>query len=230
MVEKNVHNSSISPMFPVKRDAAHGGQVPFRASHTRHRPPVPTPPPPPTPTPRRRPLTEKCSLSAQPGGNRVLWQPHPRHGLSQPVKNVAVLVKGQLNPPNFGCTWVVSQWTSMLGKAARPWWRCVCVCAGAGLCLLHVCVHACTRSVCARVACACTGGVGALCACAHLRFAWTRVRGPGQLHRSSASDAGTGPSGTASSQAKSAPAEAKGPNPGCKPRSATAALRLPWGH
>lgn len=57
-------------------------------------------------------------------------------------ENVAPLVEGQPNPPNSCCTWVVSQWTSMLGKAARPWWG-VCACV-LGMCTC-LCVCVCTH-------------------------------------------------------------------------------------
>lgn len=79
-------------------------------------------------------------------------------------ENVALLVEGQLNPPNFCCTWVVSQLTSMLRKSARPWWLCVCTC-------VHACVYVCT-CVCVHghvhmcmlgYACVCT--CVCMCAC-----------------------------------------------------------------
>lgn len=50
----------------------------------------------------------------------VLWRPALCHRVPA-NENVAFLVEGQLNPPNFCSTCVVSQWTSMLRKSAKPW-------------------------------------------------------------------------------------------------------------
>lgn len=191
---------------------------------------TPAPPRPPStpPNPRHRPLTEKCSPSAQPG--EACAAPPSARPLPA-SENVAVLVKGQLNPPNFGCTWVVSQWTSMLGKAARPWWRWgVCVRLRACACV-HVCVRSCTASVCAGVRVPAPVASAPVCACAHLWFAWTRVGGTRPAPPELSSDAGPGSfrdcfiSGQVLLQQKP-----KGQTLVQSPEVLLPPLRLPWGH
>lgn len=153
----------------------------------------------------RPPPGQMCALAAPPSATEL-----------PASENVALLVEGQLNPPNFCCIWVVSQRTSILGKAARPWW-CACPCVG-------VCadVRACT------CVCAC---MWRMCTCAHAPTcgslgergagSWARARlrhrtrvFVGLLHlRPSPSTAG-----------------AKGPKSGEKPDVLLPPLRLPWGH
>ena len=213
MVEKNVHSSSISPMFPKRCSPRRASPLPPRLP-TAHRP-------------RPRPLAENCScllpreacaLAAPPSA----W-PLPAG------ENVALLVKGQLNPPNFGCTWVVSQWTSMLGKAARSWWWvCVYVC-GCGR--VHACVRACMGSVCARVRVTAPVASAPVCSCAHLRFAWTRVGGTRPAPPELSSDAGPGSfrdcfiSGQVLLQQKP-----EGQTLMQSPEVLLPPLRRPWGH
>lgn len=91
----------------------------------------------------------------------------------------------------------------------------MCVRVRACACM-HVCVRSCTGSVCARVPVPAPVASAPVCACAHLRFAWTRVGGPGQLHRSSAQTRDRGLSGTASSQAKSCSSRSQRAKPWCK--------------
>lgn len=106
---------------------------------------------------------------------------------------------------------------------------CVCVRVRACACV-HVCVHACTRSVCARVRVPAPVASAPLCACAHLRFAWTRVRGDPAISTGAQLRRGTGVfPGLLHLRPSPAPAEAKGPNPGAKPRSATAAPQTAMG-
>lgn len=190
------------------------GRSPRRAS------PLPPRPPPPDTAPSQkvlwpRPLAESSLAPARGSvcsGNLTLCTAFPAN------ENVALLVKGQLNPPNFCCTRVVSPWTSMLGKAARPWW-CVYVCVHACMC-----VHAC---ICAW---ACMGG---LCACVRMRpLAVSLEEGEGDP-ASSASAALRRSTrvflGLLHLRPSLSPAEAKGPNSGAKPRCATASSQTAMG-
>lgn len=94
-----------------------------------HRPPPQTPPP-------HRKVLFVCPAR----GKRVLWQPHPRHGLSQPVKTLLSWLKANLilqTSAALGCFTV----DKYAGEGCQAVVEVVCVCAGAGLCM-HACVCA----------------------------------------------------------------------------------------
>ena len=70
----------------------------------------------------------------------MLWQPHPRHGLSQPVKTLLSWLKANLilqTSAALGCFTV----DKYAGEGCQAVVEVVCVCAGAGLCM-HACVCA----------------------------------------------------------------------------------------
>ena len=148
-----------------QRDAAHGGQVPFR-----HACPPPTAPGP-------APL-QKTVLVCSPG-KRVLWPPHPRRGLSQPVKTLLSWLKANLILQTSAALGLFHNGQVCWGRLPGRGGGCVCVC-GCGR--VHACVRACMGSVCARVRVTAPVASAPVCACAHLRFAWTRVGGGGNMH------------------------------------------------
>ena len=167
--------------------------------------------PPPT-APGPAPLQKSVLVCS--AGKRVLWPPHPRHGLSQPVKTLLSWLKANLILQTSAALGLFHNgqacWERLPGRGGGR----VCVC-GCGR--VHACARACMGSVCARVRGTAPVASAPLCACAHLRFAWTRVEGgPGQLDRSSAQTRDRGLSGTASSQAKSCSSRSQRAKPWCK--------------
>lgn len=196
-----------------QRDAAHGGQVPFR-----HACPPPTAPGP-------APLQKSVLVCS--AGKRVLWPPHPRHGLSQPVKTLLSWLKANLILQTSAALGLFHNgqacWERLPGRGGGR----VCVC-GCGR--VHACARACMGSVCARVRGTAPVASAPLCACAHLRFAWTRVGGDPASSTGAQLRRGTGVfPGLLHLRPSPAPAEARGPNPGAKPLSATAAPQTAMG-
>lgn len=182
-------------------------------------------PPPPDAAPLQKSVLV-CSA-----GKRVLWPPHPRHGLSQPVKTLLSWLKANLIRQTSAALGLFHNGQVCRGRLPGRG-SGVCVCAGAGVCMracacarLHgwcmcpcACLHRWRRRLCAHAPTCGLLGLGS--------------GGPGQLHRSSAQTLrrGTGVfPGLLHLRPSPAPAEAKGPNPGAKPRSATAAPQTAMG-
>ena len=159
-----------------------------------------------------------CALAAPPSA-----RPLPAS------ENVAVLVKGQLNPPNFSCIGLFHSgqvcWGRLPGRGGGgvcvcgcgPVHACMCVCAPARVAYVPVCLcpHRWRRRLCAHAP-----------TCGLLGLGWGDPASStgAQLRR------GTGVfPGLLHLRPSPAPAEAKGPNPGAKPRSATAAPQTAMG-
>lgn len=169
-------------------------------------PPLPSRPPSPAPLDVAllrvfSPLPTALALQ-HPPEEVCAWAAPPSAAGFPANENAAPLVQGQLNPPNSCCTWVVSQWTSMLGQAARPR-RCVCV-------RVHVCWGC--AGVCVCVLAVPRGRVGARVRRRAAAGSWKEGWGRGQLGASSARPQLRGLAATASGQAKASTAEAGGPN------------------
>lgn len=162
----------------------------------------------------------------------MLWQPHPRHGLSQPVKTLLSWFKANLILQTSAALGLFHNGQVCWGRLPGRGGGGVCVCVRVRACAcVHVCVHACTRSVCARVRVPAPVASAPLCACAHLRFAWTRVRGTRPAPPELSSYAGPGSfrdcfiSGQVLLQQKP-----KGQTLVQSPEVLLPPLRLPWGH
>lgn len=165
------------------------------------------------PTPDTAP-SQKSALRLPSRGKRV--QPHPLHGLFQPVKTLLSWLKANLILPTSAALGLFHSgqvcWGRLPGRGGGgvcvcgcgPVHACMCVCAPARLAYVPVCVclHRWRRRLCAHAP-----------TCGLLGLGWG---GPGQLHQSSAQTRDRGLSGTASSQAKSCSSRSQRAKPWCK--------------